>query len=105
MRHASGLPVRRQKWPVASTFLAEPDARLGPASLQLSLVLAAPAFLAGAAQGFGERSAAGGLLRLARRRGRHRRAGIVPRHALPRPFPPGPRFLIHTPPLPPPLPA
>jgi hypothetical protein len=37
-----------------------------PASLQLSLVVAAAAFLTGAAQGFGERSAAGGLLRLAR---------------------------------------
>jgi hypothetical protein len=39
-----------------------------PAALQLALDLAAPTFLTGAAQGFGERSAAGLLLRLARRR-------------------------------------
>src|SRR5580692_7015892 len=71
----------------------DPRKRLAwPASLQLSLVLAAPAFLTGAAQGFGERSAAGGLSRLARRRGCHRRAGIVARHA----FAPATGFVIQT---------
>ena len=67
-----------------------------PALLQLSLVLAAPAFLTGTAQGFGERSTAGGLLRLARRRGCHRRAGIVSRHALCRTFAPATWFVIQT---------
>src|SRR6267142_1093538 len=67
-----------------------------PALLQLSLVLAAPAFLTGAAQGFGERSTAGGLLLLARRRGCYRRAGIVSRHALRRTFAPATGFVIQT---------
>src|SRR5258708_6898240 len=67
-----------------------------PASLQLSLVLAARAFLTGAAQGFGERSATGLLLRLALRRRCHRRAGIVAWHALRPTFAPAPPLLLTT---------
>src|SRR5712672_2916437 len=57
-----------------------------PTALQLGLGLAAPAFLTGAEQGFGERTAAGLLLRLALRGRCHRRAEIVARHALRRTF-------------------
>src|SRR5258708_19576594 len=53
-----------------------------PTALQLGLGLAAPAFLTGAEQGFGERSAAGLLLRLTLPGPCHPRAGVVARAAL-----------------------